>query len=79
LLSAREAEGTIDIVDIFRDSELVMPHVEEAIRIKTRLVWLQLGVVNQAAAGKAHEAGIEVIMDRCLRTVHRQLKRQSIL
>jgi predicted CoA-binding protein len=79
LPAAREAEGPIDIVDIFRDSDLVMPHVEEAIQIETRLIWLQLGVANQAAASRAREAGIAVIMDRCLRTVHKQLRRQRKL
>jgi predicted CoA-binding protein len=79
LMVAREAEGPIDIVDIFRDSDLVMPHVEEAIQIGTRLIWMQLGVVNQTAASRAREAGIEVVMDRCLRTVHKQLRRQRKL
>jgi uncharacterized protein len=56
----------IDIVDIFRRSELVEPAVDAAIRKGARAIWMQEGVVNQAAARKAQEAGLAVIMDRCI-------------
>ncbi len=56
----------IDIVDIFRRSELVLPVVEEAIRVKARAVWMQEGVVNEEAARLAREAGLLVVMDRCI-------------
>ncbi len=79
LLAAREAEGPIDIVDIFRASEHVTPHVEQAIEIGARLVWMQLGVTNEEAALKARQAGITVVMDQCLRTQHKELRRQRLL
>lgn len=79
LLAAREGEGPIDIVDIFRASELVMPHVEEAIQIGTRLIWMQLGVINEEAALRARQADITVVMDQCLRTQHKELRRQRLL
>lgn len=79
LLAAREGEGPIEIVDIFRASDLVVPHVEEAIEIGARLVWMQQGVVNEDAALLARQAGITVVMDQCLRTRHRELRRQRLL
>lgn len=54
-----------DMVQIFRRSEEVPPIVEEAIRIGARVVWMQLGVVNEEAAARAREAGLEVVMNRC--------------
>ncbi len=79
LLTARESEGPIDIIDIFRASENVPPHVDEAIEIGTQLVWMQEGVTHEEAALKARQAGITVVMDRCLAAEHRQLKRQRLL
>src|ERR1700720_782351 len=56
----------IDIVDIFRRSEAVPPVVESAIRIGASAVWVQEGVVHDEAARKAREAGLVVVMDRCI-------------
>lgn len=61
----RSIDGPIEVVDIFRRSETVLPHVEEAIEIGAKAVWMQLGVINVAAAELAQEAGLEVVMDRC--------------
>jgi predicted CoA-binding protein len=55
----------VEVVDLFRRSELVAPHVDEAIAIGARVVWMQLGVSNAAAARKAREAGLVVVEDRC--------------
>jgi len=65
----------IDLVDIFRRSEEVTPIVEEAVAIHAKGVWMQDGVVNQAAAAVAEAAGIPVVMDDCTMRVHRRLAR----
>jgi len=57
--------GSIDLVDIFRKSEDVLPIVEEAIARGARAIWMQEGVINEAAAQLAREAGLTVVMDRC--------------
>lgn len=62
----------VDIVDIFRRSEFVMPVVESAIRIGARAVWMQEGVVDEAAAEKARASGLAVVMDRCILKEHRR-------
>jgi len=79
LPTAREVEGPIDIVDIFRSSDKVLPHVKEAIEIGARLIWMQMGVVHEEAALLARSAGITVVMDQCLRIQHKALRRQRLL
>jgi predicted CoA-binding protein len=59
------ATGPFDIVDVFRRSELCVPHAQEAVEAGARCLWLQLGVVNWEAARIAHDAGLAVVMDRC--------------
>jgi len=79
LLTADEGAGPIEIVNIFRASEFVQPHVEEAIEIQARLIWMQFGVINEEAAELARSAGIAVVMDECLRVKHKELLRQEQL
>jgi len=65
----------IDIVDIFRRSELVPEIVDAAIRIGARAVWMQEGVVNETSAEKARRAGLTVIMDLCMVPEHQKRQR----
>lgn len=64
----------VDIVDIFRRSEFVPEVVEAAIRKGARAIWMQEGVINEAAAQRAREAGLDVVMDRCILKEHRRLR-----
>lgn len=63
----------VDVVDIFRRSEEVLPVVRDAIAIGAKAVWMQQGIVNQEAAELARQAGLLVVMDRCLGVDHQQL------
>jgi uncharacterized protein len=72
-LSEIPAEVRIDIVDVFRRSEEVPPIVDEAIRRGVGALWLQLGVVHEAAAALARAAGLPVAQDLCIMVTHRSL------
>jgi len=63
----------VDIVDLFQRADRVMPFVEDAIKIGARVVWMQLGIVNEEAAQKARDAGLEVVMDRCVKIEYARL------
>jgi predicted CoA-binding protein len=60
-----DRRAPIEVVDIFRRSDLVLPHVEEAIAIGAKAIWMQLEVWNEEAAILAADAGLDVVMDRC--------------
>src|SRR5579864_3413216 len=66
-----EIPEKVDLVDVFRRPEFVPEIVDEAIRLKVPSVWLQEGVIHNAAAQKARDAGITVVMDRCILKEHR--------
>jgi len=63
----------IEIVNIFRRPEFVPDVVEEAIAVGAKVVWMQEGIAHEEAADRADEAGLSVVMDRCIRTEHRRL------
>ena len=65
LEDARAAGHDIEVVDIFRRSDRAGVHVDEAIAIGARAVWMQLGVIDPGAAARARDAGLAVVMDRC--------------
>ena len=71
--SLQEIPGKVGIVDIFRKSQDVMPIAEAAIAIGARVLWQQLGVRNEAAAAKARAAGLESVLDRCVKIEHARL------
>jgi predicted CoA-binding protein len=63
--SLRDVPGPVDMADIFRRPDAVGPIVDEAIMIGVKILWLQLGVIDEAAAIRAQRAGLTVVMDRC--------------
>lgn len=63
----------IDVVQVFRKPEDVPPVVDDAIKTGAKTIWMQEGIVNEAAAQKAREAGLQVVMDACMRSTHRRL------
>jgi len=73
-VSAAAAAGEkIDMVDCFRKSADIPPIAEEAIAIGARCLWLQIGVIDEASAAKARKAGLDVVMDRCVKIEHARL------
>jgi predicted CoA-binding protein len=68
--------GPFDMVDVFRRSELCLPHAREAVETRAKVLWLQLGVIAWDAARVAHDAGLEVVMDRCTAIEWRRIARR---
>ena len=71
----RAVPEAVEVVDIFQRPEAVMPVVEEAIAVGAKVVWMQEGIINEVAAAKASEAGLLVVMDRCMLREHERLTR----
>src|SRR5215212_259738 len=79
--SLRDIRDHVDIVDVFRRSEYLPQIVEDAIAIGADVVWTQLGIMNRAATQRAQQAGLGVVIDRCMAIEHRRLMRmrESVL
>ena len=71
--SLRDIHQPVDIVDVFRKTADVMPIAEDAIKIGAKVLWQQLGVRNEEAAAKAQAAGLQTVMDRCVKIEHGRL------
>jgi len=71
--SLRDIPERVDMVDCFRRSQDIGPLADDAIAIGARVLWMQLGVINQEAAAKARAAGLDVVMDRCVKIEHARL------
>ena len=71
--AAAEAGEKIDMVDCFRKSADIPPLADEAIAIGARCLWMQIGVIDEASAAKARAAGLDVVMDRCVKIEHARL------
>jgi len=71
--SLREIQGKVDIVDCFQKTERIMPLAEDAIAIGAKVLWQQIGVRNEEADQKARAAGLDAVMDRCVKIEHARL------
>jgi hypothetical protein len=67
-----EVPFAVDVVDHFRKSSLVGAHIDDAVRLRVPAIWLQEGVIDEAAAQRARDAGLTVVMDRCMLKEHRK-------
>ena len=65
--------GPVDVVDLFQRADRITPFVDQAIELGAKVVWMQLGIVHQQAAQKARDAGLEVVMDRCMKIEYARL------
>ena len=68
--SLDDIDESMDIVNVFRNSAQIMPHAHEALRVKPKLFWMQVGIENQKAAELLTKAGIDVVMNKCIMVEH---------
>jgi predicted CoA-binding protein len=77
-----EVQKTLEVVDVFRPSAEVLPIVNQVVQLKKLygmpyVVWMQLGIINEQAAEKARNAGLMVVMDKCMMQEHRRLLKSN--
>lgn len=75
--SLDEINEPVDIVDVFRRSDQIIPHAHESLRLKPRLFWMQLNIENQEAAQLLTASGIDVVMNRCIKIEHERIFGQT--
>ncbi len=68
-----DLEGPVDMINVFRKSSQIMPHAEEALGLKPKVFWMQLGIENMDAAQLLTDNGIDVVMNRCIKVDHERL------
>jgi predicted CoA-binding protein len=71
--SLDDIAGPVDIIDVFRGSDQILPHAHEALRLKPKAFWMQEGIENREAAALLTAAGIDVVMNRCIKRDHARL------
>jgi hypothetical protein len=74
-----DIKENVDIVDVFRNPEQILPHAQEAMRMQAKVFWMQLGIENQEAAMLLVKAGIDVVMNKCIKIEHDRLCKKNIL
>ena len=72
--SLKQIPGPVEVVDIFRKAEAIPEIVEEAVAVGARVIWMQLGLEHPEAAARARAAGLQVVMNRCMKIEHAQLR-----
>ncbi len=72
----KSVKEKIDVVDIFRKPDAIPQIVDEAIEVGAKVIWMQLGLAHNASAKKAREAGLKVVMNKCMKIEHEKLKNQ---
>jgi hypothetical protein len=74
-----DIKENVDIVDVFRNPEQILPHAHEAIRMQPKVFWMQLGIENQEVASFLVKAGIDVVMNKCIKIEHGRLCKKNTL
>lgn len=74
-----DIQENVDIVDVFRNPSQIVPHAHEAIRVQPKIFWMQLGIENQEAATLLTDAGIDVVMNKCIKIEHDRLCKKNKL
>jgi len=74
-----DIKENVDIVDVFRNPKQILPHAHEAIRMQPKVFWMQLGIENQEAASLLVKAGIDVVMNKCIKMEQDRLCKKNIL